>query len=89
MPVHNAKRRRRCAASLLQVCAIYLKLRGRDIPPWMLVAAVLLSIYDMATTFFGLGTVGWIAQAGLLVQGGLAVILTFIVELTVSCMLRR
>src|SRR5437764_4728514 len=49
------------AASLLQVCVIYLKLRGRDIPPWMLLAAVLLSIYDMATTFFGLGTVGWIA----------------------------
>ena len=74
---------------LLQVCAIYLKLRGRDIPPWMLLAAVLLSIYDMATTFFGLGTVEWIAQAGVLVQGGLAVILTFIVELTVSFMLRR
>ena len=77
------------AASLLQVCAIYLKLRGRDIPHWMLVAAVLLSIYDMATTFFGLGTVVRIAQAGPVVQGGLAAILTFIVELTVSFMLRR
>ena len=77
------------AASLLQVCAIYLKLRGRDIPPWMLLAALLLSIYDMATTFFGLGTVVWIAQAGVLVQGCLAAILTFIVELTVSFMLRR
>ena len=77
------------AASLLQVCTIYLKLRGRDIPHWMLLAAVLLSIYDLATTFFGLGTVTWIAQAGLVVQAGLAFILTFIVELTVSFMLRR
>jgi hypothetical protein len=77
------------AASLLQVCVGYLKLRGRDIPPWMLLAALLLSGYDMATTFFGLGTVGWIARAGVLVQGGLAAILTFIVELTVSFMLRR
>ena len=77
------------AASLLQVCAIYLKLRGRDIPPWMLLAAMILSIYDMATTFFGLGTVVWIAHAGFVVQGCLAFILTFIVELTVSFMLRR
>lgn len=77
------------AASLLQVCAIYLKLRGRDMPVWMLLAAVLLSVYDMATTFFGLGTVTWIAHAGFAVQGVLAFILTFVVELTVSFMLRR
>lgn len=77
------------AASLLQVCVGYLKLRGRDIPLWLLLATVLLSGYDMATTFFGLGTVAWIAQAGVVLQGVLAFILTFIVELTVSFMLRR
>lgn len=77
------------AASLLQVCVIYLKLRGRDVPMWMMVAAILLSIYDMGTTFFGLGTVAWIARAGFVLQGFLSFILTFIVELTVSFMLRR
>src|SRR5215216_2105499 len=40
------------AASLLQVCVIYLKLRGRSIPLWMLSAAGILSIYNAATTFF-------------------------------------
>jgi divalent metal cation (Fe/Co/Zn/Cd) transporter len=77
------------AASLLQVCVLYLKLRGRDVPLWMLVAAVLLSLYDLGTTFFGLGTVAWIARAGYILQGLLAVILTFIFEVTVSFMLRR
>lgn len=77
------------AASLLQICVIYLKLRGRAIPVWMLVAAGVLSLYDLGTTFFGLGTVAWIARAGYILQGILAFILTFILELTVSFMIPR
>jgi len=38
------------ASSLLQVSVLWLKLSGRDIPPHMLVAAILLSLYDYGTT---------------------------------------
>ena len=44
---------------------------------------------DLATTFFGLGTLVWIIAGGVLVQGLLTVILTFTFELLVGYMLKE
>jgi hypothetical protein len=76
------------AASILQVVVLYRKLRGLSVPSKLWVAASILSVYDLATTFFGLGTTQWIAQAGWLIQGLLAFFLTFVLEVTVSLLLR-
>lgn len=77
------------AASLLQVVVLYRKLKGLAIPRWLWVAAIVVSGYDLVTTFFGLGTVAWLVAAGPVVQGVVAIILTFIVEGSVSVILRR
>lgn len=77
------------SATLLQIVVIYRKLRHKQVPRWMLIAAIILSIYDYGTTFFGLGTVEWIQQAGIVIRGILAVILTFSFEVTVGFLLRR
>lgn len=77
------------AASLLQVVILYRTLRGLPIPLWMWLTAAALSVYDYTTTYFGLGTVVWIAQAGMIVQGVLTFILTFIVEGIVGLLLKR
>lgn len=74
-------------ASLLQISTLYLTLRGRTPPPVMIVAAVALSAYDLVSTFFGLGTNIWVQQSGPIVQGVIALILTFIVEITLSLLL--
>lgn len=76
-------------ATILQIVVIWRKLRGRAIPAWLLAFAILLSIYDLATTFFGLGTVQWIVRAGFLVQAPLAILLTFALEATIGFLLRR
>jgi hypothetical protein len=77
------------AASLLQFVTIYRKLRHLAIPRWMFAAALVLSLYDLATTYYGLGTVAWLAGAGLIVQGLVAAVLTFIVELSASILLKE
>lgn len=77
------------AASLLQICVTWLKLQGRTIPTWLIVFAGALSIYDLATTFFGIGTIKWIQQAGYVVQGPIAALLTFGLEVTIGFLLRR
>lgn len=77
------------AATLLQIALIWRKLRGKAIPPWLLIFAVLLSLYDLATTYFGLGTVRWVASAGFIVQAPIALLLTFGLEATIGYMLRR
>jgi hypothetical protein len=78
-----------CAATLLQIALIWRKLRGKSIPPWLLIFAVLLSLYDLATTYFGLGTVRWVASAGFIVQAPIALLLTFGLEATIGYMLKR
>ena len=77
------------AASFLQIAALYLGLRRRPIPVWLALATLLLSLYDYITSYYGLGTIAWIASAGLLFQVVLALFLTFTVEIIVSLILRR
>jgi hypothetical protein len=77
------------AATLLQIALVWRKLRGKSIPTWLVVFTILLSIYDLATTYFGLGTVGWIVRAGFIIQFPIALLLTFGLEATIGYMLRR
>lgn len=76
------------AGSLLQISVIWRKLSGRSIPLWLLVSALLMSVYDYATTLFGLGTVEWIAKFGILLQIPLAALFTFAVEGAIGYALR-
>ena len=68
------------ASSCLQISIIWLKLSGRPIPLWLIAAAGIASIYDYATTLFGLGTVAWIALIGVAAQALLPAPLTFAFE---------
>lgn len=77
------------SASLLQIVALYRKLRGLSTPRWMIIAVVVLSIYDFSTTFFGLGTVEWAQQAGVFIRLVVAGFLTFALEVTIGFSLRR
>lgn len=70
------------AATMVQVSVVIMRLQGRMPPLWMIALALLLSLYDLGTTFFGLGTVGWLKQVGWPVQGLFALVLTFMVEIT-------
>lgn len=76
------------SASIFQVVIVVR--RGRaPIPLWMAVAAALLSLYDVGTTWYGLGTVRWVAQAGDWFQAGLTAVLTFGLEMIVGYALRQ
>jgi hypothetical protein len=76
------------ASSCLQVSIIWRKLSGRSIPLWLWVAASASSCYDYATTFFGLGTIVWIAALGWGLQAALAIPLTFGLEAMIGYALR-
>ncbi len=76
------------AASCVQVAVIYLSSVQYRAPVWLIVAAVLLSAYDLGTTFFGLRTVQWALHAGVVVQVILTVLITFLVEFSLSFILR-
>lgn len=77
------------AASLLQICTLVLRINNKNVPMKLILATLLLSLYDLGTTFTGLGTVPWIAQVGWAAQAILAVILTFSFEAAIGFMLRR
>ena len=77
------------AASILQVTIIIRRRRGQPIPLWMWISGVILSVYDLTTTFYGLGTLRWIQQAGVLVQAFLSAVLTFLLELTVGMLVKK
>ncbi|HEU4324388.1 MAG TPA: hypothetical protein VFS21_14640 [Roseiflexaceae bacterium] len=77
------------AASILQGASLWLKLSGKRVPVEMLVATIVLSVYDFVTTFIGAGTVAWIVQAGLLAQTIIALLLTFGLEVTIGALLPR
>lgn len=77
------------AASLVQVSVLWLKMSGRAVPVPLLIAAILLSLYDYVTTYFGLTTVPWIAVVGWPLAAALAVPITFALEATIGWALRR
>jgi hypothetical protein len=77
------------AATILQVVIVAARLLNVKIPPILWVAGIALSLYDVVTTFFGLGTVGWIRVAGIAVQGLIAVLLTFTGELAVGVLVKN
>jgi len=72
----------------LQITCIYWRRIGRAIPPRYAITTAALSVYDIGTTYAGAGTIDWIANAGMLVQAAIAVIVTFAFEVTVGSLLR-
>lgn len=68
------------ASTVLQVVLIYRRLRKKSFIWWLVIIGILLSIYDLGTTWFGLGTVSWIQRGGPLVQSVVGFILTFGLE---------
>lgn len=77
------------SASFLQITVLYRRSRGLYVPVWMIIFTVFLSLYDLGTTFAGLGTVAWILKAGFLVRLILSLLLTFGVETVIGLMLRE
>ena len=77
------------AASLLQVSVAWLRLSKHEIPRPLLIVAVLLSLYDYVTTFYGLGTISWLAPGGPIPAAVLAVPLTFTLEVASGYALKR
>lgn len=77
------------AASLLQISITWLRLSKVSIPRPLLIVAVLLSIYDYVTTFYGLGTIPWLAPGGPVPAAVLAVPLTFTLEIAIGYALKR
>lgn len=77
------------SASLLQVVVLLLRLLKSAIPRELLVAAVVLSLYDYGTTGFGLYTVEWAKRIGAVPTALIALALTFTLEFVVALLLRR
>jgi hypothetical protein len=77
------------AASCLQISVMWLKLSKRHIPLTLFLTVILLSAYDYVTTFYGLGTVTWIATIGWPAQLAIAVPMTFGIEAAIGYALRR
>lgn len=66
--------------TLFQVLSVYRRLRGMHIPKWALTTVLLLSAYDLITTYVGLGGVHWVIGIGWIFQLGLALFLAFSLE---------
>lgn len=77
------------AASLLQVSVTWLKLSKHHVPWQLMATAVLLSIYDYATTVAGLSSIPWLAKGGIVPALVLAVPLTFAIEAAIGFALKR
>lgn len=77
------------AASLLQIVVIYRRLIGRKIPAYMLLSAILLSLYDYVSTYYGLAATAWLASAGMIIQLLLALVITFLFEVSVSLVIKE
>lgn len=77
------------AASLLQIVVIYRRLTKKRIPLYMVAGALVISLYDLATTFYGLSTVAWASSAGMLVQLFLTLLITFTFETSVSITIKE
>lgn len=76
------------AATVLQIVVLYRTLSRKTVPAWLGITAAVLSLYDYGTTFAGLGTVAWLKDAGFVVQGLLALLITFVVEIVVTFAIR-
>lgn len=77
------------SASLLQISVAWLKLSGRSVPWQLMTTALLLSVYDYATTVAGLGTIPWLAKGGIVPALVIAVPLTFAIEAAIGFALKR
>lgn len=77
------------SASFLQITVLYRRSRGLYVPMYILLFTVFLSLYDLGTTYSGLGTVKWIVSAGWVVRLILTILLTFGVETIIGLMLRE
>jgi hypothetical protein len=77
------------AASCLQISVVWLRLSDQTIPRPLLLVAVLLSIYDYVTTFYGLSTVAWLEKGGPIPAALLAIPMTFTIEIAIGYALKR
>lgn len=77
------------SASLVQFVIIYRKMRGLYIPRWLIIAGLLLSIYDFSATYFGLSGLKWLAAAPVYVRGVLSGVLSFGFEIAFSFILKE
>lgn len=77
------------ASSLLQIACLILALNGRKVPLILAIPALLLTVYDIGSTFFGLGTIVWIKQAGYLLQGVLTLLLALGLETSIGFIFKR
>jgi hypothetical protein len=77
------------AATFIQIGITWRAILRKPIPVWVIAIGVLLSGYDVATTFFGFGTLQWVQQAGPLAQIPLTLLFTFGLELLVGYLLRN
>lgn len=77
------------AASILQITLIYRKIMRLSIPRLLIGITIVLSIYDLGTTFYGLSTLAWLASAGTIVIAIIAIVITFIFEATVSYLIKE
>lgn len=75
------------SSSILQVAVLYLTLKKRPVPQWLLIAATDASIYDYGTTLFGLNVTSWLRGASWIIKCIFALIITFLLEVTLSFML--
>ena len=77
------------AASLIQVGIVWRGMQGKPIPVWVVIVGLILSLYDLTTTWFGLGTLQWVQWAGRIVQTLLAIFFTFGLEVLIGVLLKR
>jgi hypothetical protein len=77
------------AATLIQIGITLRLIQGRGVPFWVGAVGLLLSGYDVVTTFFGFGTLQWVQRAGLVAQLPLTVVFTFGLEVLIGFLLRH
>jgi divalent metal cation (Fe/Co/Zn/Cd) transporter len=77
------------SASMLQVVVIYARRANIRLATHIYLAAGVMSIYDLITTYFGTGTIAWIAAGGILIQVVVTVVITFSVEMVIGYLLKR
>lgn len=76
-------------ATILQIVIVYRKLRHLPIRRGILIAGAAMSLYDVATTFVGVGTISWVPGLTVVGQGLIAVVLTFGLEGIIALLLER
>lgn len=73
--------------SAVQIVAAWRRKNGDNVSWRLIVTVIAVSVYDLATTFFGAGTVAWIARYGVAPQVLAALVVTFLFELAVGALL--